>query len=286
MKVGEQVQFACGLEHTWIDGKFTHIRRDGLLQIVSNDHYYHPERADYAYQPPEPASRAEEPHLWAECVAEMPETGGPCGYKPGDYVHKPGAYRYHAFRGAPTSETLSEAQREQRTYPPLVPGWHWKYQTEKFGEVRDWVSDDLEAAIAAEARRPLEERVTELEAWQQVAVTSNKEIAALTESDHGWLPAAVLALKNRAERAEAALRERDEERRPLLDALEQAESALRENITTWITLEPALGSPYPDDQRWTPWTRFGERAFRAAGRAQDAVRRALASGGESEDGNA
>ena len=77
----------------------------------------------------------------------------------------------------------------------------------------------------------------------------------------------------------------DEARRPLLDALEQAESALRENITTWITLEPALGTPYPDDQRWTPWTRFGERAFRAAGRAQDAVRRALASGGDEAEGD-
>lgn len=60
-------------------------------------------------------------------------------------------------------------------------------------------------------------------------------------------------------------------------ALAEAKASLGENITTWITLEPALSTPYPDDPRWTPWTRFGERAFRAAGRAHETVRRALTS---------
>lgn len=62
----------------------------------------------------------------------------------------------------------------------------------------------------------------------------------------------------------------------LVEALRVAEEALRVNTTTWLALEPALGTPYPDDPRWTPWTRFGERAGRKATNALTTVRDALA----------
>jgi hypothetical protein len=63
---------------------------------------------------------------------------------------------------------------------------------------------------------------------------------------------------------------------PLVEALEVAEKALHANKAAWLTLAPALSTPYPDDPRWTPWTRFGERAGRAAWDAGDKVREALA----------
>ena len=48
------------------------------------------------------------------------------------------------------------------------------------------------------------------------------------------------------------------------------------NITTWITLSPMLEEPYPDDPRWSSWTRFGKRAADAAANAQAEITRALA----------
>lgn len=47
----EAQKFRCGLEHTWIDGRFAHIRHDGVIQVVSNEHYYHPEQESYDYTP-------------------------------------------------------------------------------------------------------------------------------------------------------------------------------------------------------------------------------------------
>lgn len=72
---------------------------------------------------------------------------------------------------------------------------------------------------------------------------------------------------------ERAIREQERSRYEglLADALD----ALRENITTWITLHPLLNEPYPDDPRWTPWTRFGKRAADRAVEAQTAIRAVL-----------
>ena len=67
-----------------------------------------------------------------------------------------------------------------------------------------------------------------------------------------------------------------EERSRYEGLLAAASEALRENITTWITLQPMLNEPYPDDPRWTPWTRFGKRAADIAVEAKAAIRVALA----------
>ena len=61
----------------------------------------------------------------------------------------------------------------------------------------------------------------------------------------------------------------------LVTALRQADEALRRNIVTWIALAPLLDEPYPDDPRWTPYTRFAKRAMRQAGDARKAIREAL-----------
>ena len=68
----------------------------------------------------------------------------------------------------------------------------------------------------------------------------------------------------------------------LEEALREAREALTANITTWITLQPLLDTPYEDAPQWTPWTRFGKRAADAAERALQAVRRALSSPGGGE----
>jgi hypothetical protein len=70
------------------------------------------------------------------------------------------------------------------------------------------------------------------------------------------------------------------------EALETAEEALRENVTTWLTLSPVLETPYPDAPHLTPWTRFGKRAADRAAEAQRIARRAIspASPQEGTDG--
>lgn len=58
-------------------------------------------------------------------------------------------------------------------------------------------------------------------------------------------------------------------------ALEVAKDALHKNALTWLTLEPELQTPYTDDPRWTPWTRFARRGWEAAKRGHEAAREAL-----------
>lgn len=59
-------------------------------------------------------------------------------------------------------------------------------------------------------------------------------------------------------------------------ALREADDALRQHMTAWITVAPLLEDPYPDDPRWSPWTRYGERACRRGDAARAAVAAALA----------
>lgn len=40
--------------------------------------------------------------------------------------------------------------------------------------------------------------------------------------------------------------------------------ALREHETAWLAVKRHLDTPYPDDPRWTPWTRFAEPAIKRA----------------------
>lgn len=35
----------------------------------------------------------------------------------------------------------------------------------------------------------------------------------------------------------------------------------REIVASLIAVKPHLDKPYPDDPRWTPWTRFVERTL-------------------------
>lgn len=57
------------------------------------------------------------------------------------------------------------------------------------------------------------------------------------------------------------------------DVIDKVDRALTKCITTSIALSDRLDDPYPDDPRWTPWTRFAKPA---ADRALDA-RKALRS---------
>ena len=50
----------------------------------------------------------------------------------------------------------------------------------------------------------------------------------------------------------------------LLNEVKDAESALNGAWKALLTVKPSLDAPYPDDPRWTPWTRWGERAAREA----------------------
>lgn len=43
------------------------------------------------------------------------------------------------------------------------------------------------------------------------------------------------------------------------EVIEQASLAVRETAKALITLEETLKQPYPDDPRWSPWTRFIDR---------------------------
>lgn len=111
-------------------------------------------------------------------------------------------------------------------------------------------------------RRAAEERIRELEA----------DYAALSDF-----------CEKHDDEVEAAESFRTENER-LREALDVANKALHQNITTWITLSPVLEEPYPDDPRWTPWTRFGKRAADAAVNAQSEIKRALATPPSSTEG--
>jgi hypothetical protein len=75
-------------------------------------------------------------------------------------------------------------------------------------------------------------------------------------------------LRSQLEGCEERLREAEE-------ALVEAGEALRNHATHWITISPLLEEPYPDDPRWSPWTRFGKRACDRGQAARKQVREAL-----------
>ena len=65
------------------------------------------------------------------------------------------------------------------------------------------------------------------------------------------------------------------ERERLREALREAAGALKAWIATALTLRAHLEDPYPDDPRWTPYTRFVERELRRTAAARAAIRAAL-----------
>jgi hypothetical protein len=61
----------------------------------------------------------------------------------------------------------------------------------------------------------------------------------------------------------------------LLDALERSREELRRAAANIIAVEGSTDTPYPDDPRWSPWSRFLERALAAIGRADESARQAI-----------
>lgn len=53
---------------------------------------------------------------------------------------------------------------------------------------------------------------------------------------------------------------------------DEIKEAWTDLVTGLIAVSPHLSQPYPDDARWTPWTRFVEHEI---GRMDEAVKRAL-----------
>jgi hypothetical protein len=47
---------------------------------------------------------------------------------------------------------------------------------------------------------------------------------------------------------------------------------LRGVLADIIAIKPHLTTPYPDDPRWTPWSRFAERALRTVENVRDALK--------------
>lgn len=61
----------------------------------------------------------------------------------------------------------------------------------------------------------------------------------------------------------------------LLALLHEAADALRDVGKAAIVVHPTLDKPYPDDPRWTPWTRFMEKPARRAYNLSFLLRRQL-----------
>lgn len=66
----------------------------------------------------------------------------------------------------------------------------------------------------------------------------------------------------------------------LVEALEEAHAAIKKAAQAFIVVEGTLKKPYEDDPRWSPWTRFIDRADNDAWprlcRAEETARKALA----------
>lgn len=59
-------------------------------------------------------------------------------------------------------------------------------------------------------------------------------------------------------------------------AAQEKNDARRGIIASCIAVKGKLDQPYPDDERWTPWTRFIEPALRRLDEAEKDLREALA----------
>jgi len=62
---------------------------------------------------------------------------------------------------------------------------------------------------------------------------------------------------------------------PLRELLRQAAEALMDSAKAALTVKPSLDQPYPDDPRWTPYTRWVERPARRAHDLSIAIRKNL-----------
>lgn len=58
------------------------------------------------------------------------------------------------------------------------------------------------------------------------------------------------------------------------DVLDQVDRALTRTVTTALTISPLLDDPYPDDPRWTPYTRWVKPNADRVMAARDALRAA------------
>lgn len=67
----------------------------------------------------------------------------------------------------------------------------------------------------------------------------------------------------------------------LVAALRACYRSIGQLRTSLITVEPFLDKPFPDDPRWTPWSRFIDRPWRQAATASELARAALSREGSS-----
>ena len=58
------------------------------------------------------------------------------------------------------------------------------------------------------------------------------------------------------------------------EALREGAEALGAAFKVALTVKPLLDKPYPDDPRWTPWTRWVDRAARRCFNARSTLRKA------------
>lgn len=61
----------------------------------------------------------------------------------------------------------------------------------------------------------------------------------------------------------------------LVEALRACQKSIGDLRTAFIVVEGCLDKPYPDDPRWSPWTRFVQRPWNAAATASEMARAAL-----------
>jgi hypothetical protein len=66
------------------------------------------------------------------------------------------------------------------------------------------------------------------------------------------------------------------------ELLRRAAEVLMNCTKVAITVKPTLDKPYPDDPRWTPWTRWMERRAREAHDLSREIRKYLADTGRRE----
>jgi hypothetical protein len=63
--------------------------------------------------------------------------------------------------------------------------------------------------------------------------------------------------------------------RQIEEALRACQKSIGQLRTALLAVEPALDKPFPDDPRWTPWSRFIDRPWRSAATASELARAAL-----------
>lgn len=119
------------------------------------------------------------------------------------------------------------------------------------------------------------EPLTEEELAEIDRVLDVVSFAAKTGDESGTLFPTVYMLAQYLERLIQALRLSQENEKRYREALEVTRVAMRDAAANVIAVEGSTDTPYPDDPRWSPWSRFLERALRRLSSAEEVSRQAL-----------